>query len=255
MSGKIMKRLSEPFLSAYKKIEKLQSFDRYDAAFIFGSIARGDQNTDSDFDVIVIVNENNSCKEINHPIINGIKLDITFRSLKQVKEDNDKTFKKGEIFPMIAESIVVFDKTGKLTKYKTKFKNIKRRKAAKKDFQLIHFMLYHSDDKAKRNLESDKETALLALSININDILKFHYHIHGKWWLSNKRLLPDLRKWDSKMAKLVGQFVSTVDVNKKYKIWSKILDYVAEPIGGRKEIADVNCGCSVCRKDLELLQN
>lgn len=245
-------KLREPFLSAYRKIEELQKYDRYLAAYIFGSVVRGEQDKNSDLDVMVIVDENNNCKEINHPIINGIKLDITFRSLAQIKEINDDVVKKGERLPMLAESIIVFDKNGELKKLKQAYSNM-RPKATEQDFQQIHFMLYHSDNKAKRNLKSDKATALLALSININDILKYHYHINGKWWLSNKRLLPDLRQWDPKMARLVERFVETSNVEKKYQIWSKILDYVANPIGGRKEISEINCNCKTCKKDLELL--
>ena len=245
--------LQEPFQSAYKKVKKLQKHDRYLGAYIFGSVVRGEQDKNSDFDVIVAVDEDNDCKEINHPIIKGLKLDISFRSLKQIKEMDDAVVKKGERLPMLAESIIVFDKTGKLTKLKNKFKKVKPKKASQEDFQQIHFMLYHSDNKAKRNLEDDKATALLALSININDILKYHYHINGKWWLSNKRLLPDLRKWDPKMAELIEQFVSTSKVDKKYKLWSQILDYVAKPIGGRKEISEIDCNCEVCKKDLALL--
>lgn len=89
-------KLREPFLSAYRKIEELQKYDRYLAAYIFGSVVRGEQDKNSDLDVMVIVDENNNCKEINHPIINGIKLDITFRSLAQIKEINDDVVKKGE---------------------------------------------------------------------------------------------------------------------------------------------------------------
>ena len=247
-------RFSEPFYSVIKKIEQLQEYDRYQSAYIFGSVVRGEQNKDSDLDVMVVVNENNDCKEINHPIINGIKLDLTFRSIQQIRKINEEVVQKGERIPMLAESIIIFDKTGELTQLKNRFKNIKRKKATKKDFHQIHFMLYHADNKAKRNLKDDKPTAFLALSINLNDVLRFHYHINGKWWLSNKRLLPDLRKWDYKMAELIEKFVATSDLSRKYEVWSKILDHVAKPIGGRKEIKDINCGCRVCKRDLTLLQ-
>jgi len=93
---------------------------------------------------------------------------------------DEAVIKKGERMPMLAESIIVFDKTGKLTELKDKFKKVKPRKETQADFQQIHFMLYHSDNKAKTNLESDNATALLASSININDILKYYYHINGK---------------------------------------------------------------------------
>ncbi len=241
--------LKEPFLSVYKKIEDIQKYDRYIAAYIFGSVARGEQNINSDFDVMVVISEDNNCSEINHPIINGIKLDITFGSLAKIKEINDEVVKKGERMPMLAESIIVFDKTGELKQLKKTYSTT-RPKAKANDHQHIHFMLYHSDNKAKRNLENDKATALLALSININEVLKYHYHINGRWWLSNKRILADLRIWDPEMAELLEKFVSTSDLDNKYALWSGILDHVAKTIGGRKVISDINCNCENCKKDL-----
>jgi predicted nucleotidyltransferase len=236
----------------YQKVESLADNKRYLGAFVFGSYARGEQDKNSDFDVVVAVDDDNPCSEINHPVINGIKLDLSFRSLKQIESFDNLVVEKGERMPMLAESIIVFDKTGKLKKLKDKFSKIKRKKAGIKDYQMIQFMLYHADNKAKRNLKDDKATALLAMGININDILKFHYHINGRWWVSNKRLLTDLRNWDQKMAKLLEKFVLVSDVNKKYKIWTSILNYVAKPLGGRKKIEEINCKCPVCKKDLKL---
>src|SRR5258708_3150950 len=117
----------------------------------------------------------------------------------------------------------------------------KRKKATKNDFQFMQFMIYHSDNKAKRNLKDDKSTALLSMDININEILKYHYHINGKWWVSNKRIFSDLKEWNPKLAKILQKFVETSDVKIKYKYWSQILDFIAKPLGGRKEIKDINC--------------
>lgn len=245
-----MKRFSEPFKSAIKKIKKLQKHDRYLGAYIFGSVARGEQNKNSDLDVKVVVDADNPCKEINHPVINGIKLDLTFNSLEQIKKMEEETVKKGERIPMIGESIIVFDKTGELTKLRKKYMRVKKKKANDNDFQQIQFLIYHADNKAKRHLKSDSYSSLLSMSIDLNDILKFHYHINGKWWLSNKRLLSDLRMWDSTLAKLLEKFVETSEVKTKYKYWSKILEHVAKPLGGRKEISEINCNCAVCKKDL-----
>lgn len=245
-------RFTEPFNTAIDKVKRLQEHDRYLSAYVFGSIARGEQTKDSDLDVIVEVDKDNDCKEINHPTVNGIKLDITFRSYKQIEKDNVDVADKNKRIPMIAESIILFDKTGKLTKLRNKLKKIKRKKANKKDFQFIQFMIFHADNKAKRSLYEDKASSLLSMSINVNEILDFHYHINGRWWLSNKRLLADLRKWDPRLAKILEKFVVEIDTENKYKYFSQILDHVAKPIGGRKEIENVNCNCVNCRRDLKL---
>lgn len=247
------KNIPKPFLSAIKKIEDLKKYDHYLGAFVFGSLARGEQSAKSDLDVIVTVGKNSGCNEVNHPYINGIRLDISFRTIKQVTDQIERMVVKGEAIPFIGESIIIFDKTGELRKLRTKYKKLKKKKAGKKDLQFIQYMIYHADDKTKRNLEDDPVTALFAMNININDILKFYYHINGRWWISNKRLISDLKTWDPSLARLIKKFILENELKAKYKIWSRILDHVAKPIGGRMKIIDMNCNCKDCKVDLARL--
>jgi len=57
--------IPERFLPAYRCIQCLEQEERYLAAFIFGSLARGEATSHSDVDVNVIVNEDNPCSTIN----------------------------------------------------------------------------------------------------------------------------------------------------------------------------------------------
>jgi hypothetical protein len=68
--------------------------------------------------------------------------------------------------------------------------------------------------------------------------------------VSNKWLLSDLRTWDTSLVLLVEQFVSQSNVQEKFKLWSEIIDYILQPIGGRQPISENNCDCDVCRQDL-----
>lgn len=241
------------YSKALKKINSLQKEERYLGAFIFGSAARGDSTEKSDLDVQVVVNKDNPCKNINHPIIDNVKLDLSFLSFKQLEKRTLEEIKSQTRIPMVAESIVLFDKNGKLAILQKLAKRSKPRKATKKDYQLIQFMVFHADDKAKRNLKDDPETALLAMSINLNDILKIHYQIQGRWWISNKKLLEEIRVNEPKLAKIIEAFLKENNVSKKYELWEKIIDYVLKPIGGRQTISENNCRCKVCKKDLEKL--
>jgi len=145
-----MKSLPEKFQPAYKKVKQLEFEDRYLGAFIFGSLARGDSTEDSDFDVKVVVDQYNPCKNINHPIINGVKIDITFQSFDQLKEFTEQEIKKAERIPMIAESWIIFDKTGSLTKLRRRAQKVRPKKANPKDYQHIQFMAYHANSKAEK---------------------------------------------------------------------------------------------------------
>src|SRR3989344_4601596 len=246
-----MKSLPEKFQPAYKKVKQLEFEDRYLGAFIFGSLARGDSTEDSDFDVKVVVDQYNPCKNINHPVINGVKLDITFQSFNQLKEFTEQEIKKAERIPMIAESRIIFDKTGNLTKLRRRVQKTMPKKANPKDYQHIQFMVYHANSKAEKYLKSSPESALLSMGININDILKNHYEIQGKWWVSDKRLLSDLKKWDPRLGILLKKFATTSEVKTKFAVWSKIIDHILKPIGGKQPISKNNCNCEVCKEDLK----
>jgi hypothetical protein len=151
---------------------------------------------------------------------------------------------------MLAESLIVFDKTGKLTELCELAKTVQPRKVTPDEFQFLHFMFYHGNNKAGRNLQSDPLTALLVMHVGLNDFLQFHYRIAGRWWVSSKRLLADLRSWDPALAQLVERFVTSCDVQAKFRVWSGIIDHILEPLSGRQPIAENNCDCSVCQVDL-----
>lgn len=243
--------IANKFQPAFEKVKQLRLKERYLAAFIFGSVARGDAEEESDFDVKVVVDQHNPCKNINHPVINGVKLDITLQSFDQLQEFTEQEIKKGERIPMIAESIIIFDKTGDLTKLKQKAQKAKPRKVTFKDYQLIQFMIYHANSKTERYLESDPRSALLSMGINISVIMKRHYEIQGIWWVSDKRLLNDLKQWDPQLAVLLERFAITDEVRLKFTVWSEIIDHVLKPIGGRQPISENNCDCPVCKQDLK----
>lgn len=238
------------FHPAYRHIEQLAQHERYQAALIFGSLARGEATDESDMDVKVVTDEDNPCSNINHPIIGGVKLDLSFSSLSQFRASLDREIPGRERIPMFAESLIVFDKTGELTKLCEVVKTVQPRKITPDEYQFMQFMFYHGNNKAERNLQSDPVTALLVMHVGLNDFLHFHYHIAGRWWISSKRLLKDLRSWDPVLAQLVERFVTVCDVQAKFQVWSDIIDHILEPLGGRQPIAENNCDCPVCRVDL-----
>jgi predicted nucleotidyltransferase len=243
----------ERFFAALQAVECLQFHDRYLGAFIFGSLARWEATERSDCDVQVIVNEDNPCTNINHPVIEGVKLDLTFLSLSQLKKRTQQEMEKRERLPIIAEAFIVFDKTNQLISLQEQAKQARPLKTRSEELQLLQFMFFHGNDKVERNLETDPVTALLVMHVGLNEFLHYHYQIQGRWWVSSKRLLADLRCWDLPLAQLVEQFVTTCEVRPKFAYWSAIIDHILKPLGGRQPIAENNCDCSVCQHDLSML--
>lgn len=241
------------FQAGIDRIISLAEYQRYQAAFIFGSVAEGSSTDKSDLDVKVIVDTDSPCENINHPTFDDYKLDITFRSFKQIKKFTKDEINKGEREPNLVQGVILFDKTGELTKLQNKVRNTKPKRYTEKDFQFVQFMLYHANNKVERVLKDDPASSLYSMHANIGEVLKIHFKLSGKWWVSSKNIIRSLNQWDKELAQLVREFVSTTDVEKKYSYWSTIIDHVVKPMGGRQPIAENNCDCNVCQRDLALL--
>lgn len=226
---------------------------RYEAAFIFGSVAEGTSNDTSDLDVKVITRQDNPCENINHPSFDDYKLDITFRSFSQIKEFTNDEIAKAEREPNLVRAVIVFDKTGELTQLQQQVRATQPPQSQPNDHQFIQFMLYHANSKVERFLHNDPVSALYSMHANIGDVLKKHFQLHGRWWVSSKNILKNLESWDPALARLVEQFVLSGDVHQKFGHWSAIIDHVASPMGGRQSITENNCNCEICQKDLEAL--
>lgn len=249
-----MSPVSPRFQKGFNAVKLLEQHPRYLAAFVFGSVAEGTANHKSDLDVKVIVYEDNSCSNINHPVIDGYKLDITFISFKQLKAFVDDEIRKGDREPNLVRGIIIFDKTGELTKLQQQVAKTKAFKYKRSDYQFVQFMLYHANNKVERFIEDDPLAALYSMHANIGEVLKNYYKLKGRWWVSSKKVLADLEQWDKELADLVKQFISTADVQQKCAHWAAIIDHVTEPMGGRQPISENNCDCAVCRVDLQRLQ-
>ena len=243
------------FQPAIAAIQRLANHPRYEAAFIFGSVARSDTSALSDLDVKVITDLDNPCANINHPHIGGVKLDLTFGSAAQLEAATRAEIERGERIPMLAESLIVFDKTGQLTALRARAQQARPKPYTAADHQLIQFWFFHMNDKAERFLQSDPHVALLAMHMNINEVLDIHYRLRERWRLSSKRLLQDMRQWDAAMAHLLEAFVTTADAQAKFAVWTKIVDHVLQPLGGRQPIDHNTCQCNVCRDDLAQLRD
>jgi predicted nucleotidyltransferase len=238
---------------AYRSILALAEHERYLGAFIFGSIARGDDTLRSDFDVKVVIDESNNCRNINHPFIDGVKLDISFGSIEQIRSAMEQEIERRERIPMLAESTIIFDKTGELARLKEQALQARPRPFTADDHQWTQFLIYHANNKAERFLYDDPLAALLVLHVSLDELLQIHYRVNERWSVSSKRLLQDIRSWDQHLAALLEQFVTTCETHEKFAVWTMIVDWILRPLGGRQPIAENSCACPACRHDLRML--
>ncbi len=234
------------FHEAVARIHALQRQDRYLAAFIFGSVARRETTAASDLDVCVITKEDNDPISILHLRIGGVKLDLSFYSMDQMSQQNKKALKKiPRVRPMLAESIVVFDKTGQLDVLRQEALRVMPAKHDEEELPHLRFLIYHMDDKVRRNVIQDPASAQLAIHMCLAELIDFHYGLQGHWRVSSKRILADLDAWDPSGAHLLRMLVIEPDLLGKFRLWSRFIDHVLEPFGGRGDISE-NPHVSAC---------
>ncbi len=236
------KKLQKSILEDLKKLDNDKHFL---GAYIFGSAARGEFGKESDIDVKVLVDKSD-CTHVSHPFIRGVKLDITFMSYDHIIAVMDKQVAKRERVPMIAESIIIFDKTGKLRELKKKYSKVKAPKYKPADYEGIIFLAYHFTNCIERYLQSDPAAAFAGMHTNLTNLIEMRYRTVGRWQVSSKRLLKDLRSWDKPFSVLIEKFLKEADLNKKFKLWLVVKDYVLKPLGGARPVADLNCDCKSC---------
>ncbi|HEY4384059.1 MAG TPA: hypothetical protein VGN34_06235 [Ktedonobacteraceae bacterium] len=248
--------IPERFRPAYQAVQRLERHERYLAAIIFGSVARGDAIEHNYLIVLVIVNENTSCRNSNYPVIEGIKLNLAFLSLDQFHEKIWQEIEHGKrLHPlMITESMVVFDKTKTLHNMKERAQPLQPGKlSADKQQHLQHTCLIYND-RVESHLKEDPLSALLIMHEGLVTLLMSHYQVCQKWWVSSHRQFADLGRWDPALAHLVGDFVTAGEADTKFRYWSAILDYILQPLGGRQIIPSAkHCGCRMCQYDVSML--
>ncbi len=249
----VMDLIAPRFRAGLEAVKALRNHPRYQAAFIFGSVAEGTSTSQSDLDVRVVVDEDNPCDNINHPVFDDYKLDLSFRSFAQIESFTRDEIRKGDRQPNLLQGVIVFDKTGELTRLKEEIQSVRPPQYTEQDHQFVQFMLYHANNKVERFMEADPAAALYSMHANIGEVLKIHFKLQGHWWVSSKNVLRSLESWDPALGQLTKEFVSEPELRAKFGHWSAIIDYIARPLGGRQPIAENNCHCRVCRQDLDAL--
>ncbi len=188
---------------------------------------------------------------VRQPIIDGIKLDISFVSLKQLRdrENNDHSGK----VPMLAEGVILFDTTGELSVLKKEMEQKMRESYSEKDRSHVQFLINHTESKIRYGLMNDMDTARICLQKGLRHLIDIHYKIQGRWNVSDKRLVRDLQNWDSTFLEMVRGFLNENNPEKQYVLWKDMATYIFRPWGGRQETKGDNCKCDQCKNDIDVL--
>jgi predicted nucleotidyltransferase len=249
--------LKDRFDAVVQQIAMLQEHERYEGAFLFGSYVTGELHAQSDLDVVVLVTDSDSCSEVSHPKIQGIPVDISFNSFESIERYIHKTLSANlRRKPWLYDSHILFDKRGRLHELASWVRqNAKPAPHTADDDEDLQLTCYYALTKAQKFVETEPEVALLVMQTDLNDLLRRHYKLQGRWWVSNKKLLHDLQSWDPTMYDQVRSFLTAASIREKFTAWTHMIDHVLAPVGGRNFAKyEGVCTCEQCKGDLECLQ-
>lgn len=236
-------------------LTKLKEDDRYRACLIFGSTVRGEFVKGSDIDVKVIV-RGEAHSELTHTNIEGIKLDISFNSIKSLQKDTEKELEKAKRIPIVTETIVLFDKDGELKRLATwAKKKMSPKKYSKSKHDWVRFVILNEDLKVRRHLNINPILANHVMHTGLGDVIDMYYQVAGRWHTSNKKTLSDLKNWDPKLQIILMNMLSEKNTQDKFVYWTKMIDHIMTKLGGRIDIEKTGCNCKICKSDVGYLTN
>jgi hypothetical protein len=205
---------------------------------------------------MVIVDKKSSCRRVHHPYIEGVRLDLIFISLEQLEKITYQEIEQRQRIHQlsIAESMVIFDKTGSIRRMQEKARQLERSSVSQNEQYNIQCKVLHYHDVVERDRKNDPYRALLFMHTNLLEILSAHYRLQRKWGHSTQHILIDLRSWDTELTQLIETFVTADNMQVKFNLWSAIIDYVLKPLGGRNLLPPHDHRpCNRCQPALALL--
>ncbi|MBI2064831.1 MAG: nucleotidyltransferase domain-containing protein [Candidatus Yanofskybacteria bacterium] len=249
------KTLDKKISRVVEILTKLKENDRYRACLIFGSTVRGEFVKGSDIDVKVVVRgEDHS--ELTHTKIEGIKLDISFNSIRNLQKATEKELERAKRVPIVAESIILFDKDGELKKLVALArKKMSPKKYSKSQHDWVRFVILNEDLKVRRHLKTNPIVANHVMHTGLGDVIDMYYQTAGRWHTSNKKTLSDLKKWDPRLNAILTKVISEDDLQTKFAYWTKMMDHILRKLGGRIDIEKTGCNCRICKSDIKYLDS
>lgn len=247
--------LANRYRIVVEKIKQLAVHDRYEGAVVFGSFATGELHPESDLDVSVLVTDEQVCSNVSHPLLDGIRVDISFDSMAKLVQMAEERLKQGFRKPWLYDSVILFDKQGRLQQLKARVLREAQPLAGERlDADTVQFEMYYKYTKPRKYLAKAPATANLIMHLHLSEVLRVHYKFRRRWWVSDKKLFSDLAAWDPTMGKLLEEFVTEPVIEQKYRLWREMIEHVLLAIGGSAfERFEVSCDCERCQADVQRL--
>lgn len=203
---------------------------------LFGSVARNKPDKYSDIDIFVLEKNKGSFSRVNF-VKNGIRTDVIFNSIKEVKEylKNDKGNVRRITSHMLAHGQILFQRGNELNKLKSvAIKNLGLKTHRNTDEILMH--KYSINDfwgEVQRDFEKGDWIAFgLDSQLLLNNLLDLFLKINGAFHKQPNETKEILRILDRRFADKIEKFYKTANFKTKINILSNLVEYIYKKSGG-----------------------
>lgn len=214
---------------------KLEKSPLVAAVILYGSHAINQNSKNSDYDILVVLYKNIKILS-SFTYVNRTPTDIFYTNIRDINLINCKKIllntKEDWLVYWIQTGYVCFDKTGVIAKFKNK--ECKRIINKEEKYNYSYHLNHDYVQNARyNNSKKYDESIILQIKLlhSISQILPIYFCLNNISWRGEKFALQYIKNNDLKLYKMYSNCLFS-SVNKKFKLYSKVLNYITKKSGG-----------------------
>jgi hypothetical protein len=233
-------------LTLNQVLQRLEQKPIVDAILLIGSTGAASLTLDSDYDILLIVNEMPVKLFSLLTTIDGHIGDIYFVAasevdeLKILNEAIDTSELTGKLLGWVETGTIVVDKSGRLKKLKEKSQSSDILRIAENQIYSTWFALNYNYKQNQRYFRSQKPAYLTALTLRLSwgifECLLGYFVLRGMEWRGEKDAIGWLQTHAPTYLELVQACLSENNIHRKFPLYESVLkETIPENLGIWKE--------------------
>lgn len=236
-------------LSFTQFVERLTQQNAVEGILTIGTTKGKDLKPYSDYDVVIVLTQNNSNVQLALGSIDGRLTDYLFASKEDLEEiisnpDNIQGWQQ-KIARWLKDGEIVFDRSGQLKKAKETVSTINiSDQITEKDVYSAWFNINYNLKQNRRILASKDPEYLLALDIRllycINDLIVGYFTLRKLVWGGEKKAISYLTQNEPEFTQFLKKFFTQSQISEKMETYEKLAATTLSAVNqtwGENEIA------------------
>lgn len=199
-----------------------------------GSRLRGEGDPSSDIDLVVVIDQPR--RQRRNIVIAGVEVEMFINPPFQIRRyfEEDRHSGRGLLPHLCSTGMIVYDTHDRVAKLRDEAITIWTAGPPPLSDQERWSFRYSAADHL-RDIEDviarDADRAVLLLGVTLDELLRQHYRIAGRWLPKRKRALLDLATWDVLAADLARR-ATHGDPQARLSALRAFAEHILAPIGG-----------------------